>query len=173
VSAPLHWIFPETAIGSEGLAETMSASAEERTLIARELDILSCEALTARFEIKPGPGRSFFSVSGVAEADVTQACVVTLDPVAAHVSEEFAAEYRPMGTPEAKPVDVGDEAREVESLEHGLIDVGRLVFEHIAMALDPYPRKPGAEFAWKDPKAADAEAESHPFAALERLKPKK
>ncbi len=173
MTAPLHWMFAETAIGSEGLAETRSASAEDRALIARELDILSCEALTARFEIKPGPDRRFFSVSGVAEADVTQACVVTLDPVAARLSEPFAAEYWPAATLEAKPAAAGDDARDVEPMEHGIIDVGRLVFEHIAMALDPYPRKPGAEFAWKDPKAAEGEAESHPFAALERLKPKK
>ncbi len=172
MTAPLHWTYAETEIGDEGIVEARSATAEERALLARELDILSCETLTARLEIKPGPGRRYFRVGGAVEADVTQACVVTLDPVAAHVSEAFAVEFWPADATAAFPVAAGEVTRDVEPMEQGLIDAGRLVFEHIAMALDPYPRKQGAEFAWKDPKAAEAEAESHPFAALERLKRK-
>ena len=32
----------------------------------------------------------------------------------------------------------------------GIIPVGRIVFETISAGLDPYPRKPGAEFTWAD-----------------------
>jgi hypothetical protein len=52
-------------------------------------------------------------------------------------------------------------------LEHGLIPVGRIVFESLSASLDPYPRSEGAEFTWQDPKSESA---ANPFAALSKLK---
>ena len=42
------------------------------------------------------------------------------------------------------------------------IDLGAVVAEFLALGLDPYPRKPGVDFDFKDP----ADAEMSPFAAL-------
>ncbi|HEY1452267.1 MAG TPA: DUF177 domain-containing protein, partial [Roseiarcus sp.] len=44
----------------------------------------------------------------------------------------------------------------------GKIDLGALTAEHFALGLDPYPRKPGAEFVAPDEQAAP----DSPFAAL-------
>ena len=50
----------------------------------------------------------------------------------------------------------------------GSIDLGELVAESLGLALDPYPRKPGAEFTTG---AHDEKNPSpSPFAALEPLK---
>ena len=40
----------------------------------------------------------------------------------------------------------------------------------LALELDPYPRKPGAEFTWSDPREAEAAARANPFAVLKKLK---
>jgi hypothetical protein len=49
----------------------------------------------------------------------------------------------------------------------GIIDLGRLATDVLYLAIDPYPRKPGAVF---EPQIAAADPEDHPFAALKVLK---
>jgi uncharacterized metal-binding protein YceD (DUF177 family) len=53
-----------------------------------------------------------------------------------------------------------------DEIEGGVVDLGAYVVEHLALALDPFPRKPGVEF-----EAPAQESEPSPFAALARLKP--
>ena len=50
----------------------------------------------------------------------------------------------------------------------GRIDLGALTAESLALALDPYPKKPGVEF---EPPAVDGTSEGEsPFAVLSRLR---
>ena len=49
----------------------------------------------------------------------------------------------------------------------GKIDLGALAAEFVALALDPYPRKPGARF---EPVDVEPDRERIPFAGLARLK---
>jgi hypothetical protein len=58
---------------------------------------------------------------------------------------------------------------DVDVLERGIVPVGRIVFETLSASLDPYPRRPDAEFTWRDPQAGEPE-KSNPFAALSKLK---
>jgi hypothetical protein len=52
-----------------------------------------------------------------------------------------------------------------EPLPDGFIDLGALAVEFLALALDPFPRKPGAAFD-----SADSDETPSPFAALAALK---
>ena len=61
---------------------------------------------------------------------------------------------------------------DVDILERGVIPVGRIVFETLSASLDPYPRRPGAEFTWQDQHQVEPE-ETSPFAVLSQLKDKK
>jgi len=67
-----------------------------------------------------------------------------------------------------------DDAPEPEPIVAGQIAVGRVVFESLAAALEPYPRKPGAVLDWQAPLPADAAATTatSPFAVLANLKTK-
>lgn len=175
MTALRDWMHLETDMGERGLRATRTATDEERVELARELDIPSCESLRVDYEIKPlGGGR--YTFTGTLEADMTQACVVTLDPVPAHVLDTFAVELGPVEALEDAPPESGDRevssVADVEPIENGRIEVGAIVFGIVSAALPPYPRKAGAEFDWIDPKnAADPEA-ANPFAALAKLKPK-
>jgi len=172
MTSPLDWTHAVGAIGDSGHREERRATPAERAAVAKALDILSCEDLLARYEIKPlGSGR--FLLRGEVEADVTQACIVTLDPVPAHLADRFTVELRPE-VEVTREDDAGEReilgGEDIEPIQDGRIDAGRIVFEHISAVLDPYPRKPEAEFDWRDPKAeADAKA-GGPFAALAKLK---
>ena len=60
-----------------------------------------------------------------------------------------------------------------EPIVEGKVDLGPVIYETLATALDPYPRREGASFEW--PGEADApgtEQVRNPFAALARLKPR-
>ena len=60
---------------------------------------------------------------------------------------------------------------DIEPLEGHEIAIGRIVFETLAAALDPYPRKGDASFNWTEPDNPD-EKKTSPFAVLAKLKGK-
>ena len=170
----LDWTHGTAEIGELGLSETRQASADELTALAGALEILSCERLCVRYEIASlGHGR--FRLAGELEADVTQACVVTLDPVPARIHEQFAVEFWPQQ--DLVCDGVGERAiltgADVEPIEGARIDAGRIVFEHLSAALDPYPRKAGAEFRWDEDGGEAVAPAENPFSVLAKLKPKK
>ena len=173
MTALRDWFHLVTDIPERGLSRTRTATEEERVELARELDILSCTSLNVAYEIKPR-GNARYVLEGTLEADVTQACVVTLEPVAARVEEKFEVELGSAADLVEAPVDDDLEVSsvpDIEPIENERIEVGTIVFGLLSAALPPYPRKPGVEFDWVDPKAeADPNAAS-PFAALAKLKP--
>jgi uncharacterized metal-binding protein YceD (DUF177 family) len=112
------------------------------------------------------------SVAGQISALVGQTCVVTLEPMETSLDEEIAVSFAqpPAGAAaadgevEVAPVTGGDEPP--EPLVGGKVDLGAIATEFLILAIDPYPRKPGAEFA--APKTDEAGV--NPFAALAGLK---
>lgn len=173
VSGPLAWGHEVGQISGSGLTRTRVGSASERTGLAAALDIASIDRLEVRYTLKPfGKGR--YRLTGEIEADVAQACVVTLEPVAEAIREPFDIEFVPPDVMES--LAGGEAEREIltapdlEPLEGHTIDVGRIVFEIVSANLDPYPRRPGAEFDWNDPLAEASKAAGGAFAALAKLK---
>src|SRR5690606_25443207 len=134
----LDWTHTVSDIPEGGLAAVRHATPEAREKIAEALDLISCDRLAARYEIKPlSQGR--YLLAGTLEAEVTQACVVTLEPVETLVTEPFEVEFRP-GLPEVAGIPEFDalEARDIEPLEGQSIPVGRIVYEHLASAIPAY-----------------------------------
>ena len=79
-----------------------------------------------------------------------------------------------MPAPRGGEVDL-DEEPEPEPIVAGQIDVGRVVFECLAAAIDPFPRKPDATLdcalVAAAPRAPAGKPES-PFAVLANIKTK-
>ena len=104
---------------------------------------------------------------------------MTLEPIENDIDEQIDLIFAP---PEQIPqmaalVDEAEESDEEtpdppEPIENGMIDLGRVATDALYLAIDPYPRKPGAVF---EPVVEAADPEDHPFAALKALqaKPKK
>ena len=149
---------------------TIEASAEERAALAEALDIVSIESLTADVTVRPWRGEGV-RVIGTVRGDVTQACVVTLEPVAGHVEETFDRRFHPDVAESEEVVVDPDEPDPPERLEGQEVDVGAIAVEHFALGLDPYPRAPGVEFELEPDDEDDAE-EPSPFAVLAQLKNK-
>ncbi|TCZ57908.1 YceD family protein [Roseicella aquatilis] len=149
-------------VGPEGRTETLEASAAEREILARRLGIPGIEALRATLRLSPDPDGAV-RLAGRLEASVIQECVVTLDPVPQQVAEEFALRLLPAGR---EPADGPDDPDEIVA-EGDVADLGEVVTEQLALALDPYPRAPEADL----PAAARDEA-TGAFAALAALRGK-
>lgn len=159
-------------IPSGGKQVHLEADAGERAGLAADLGIPEIAELTADLDVRPARGRAF-RIVGSLRAAVVQTCVVTLEPVAQQVAEPIDvtlmraedAEREP--SKRDTPVDVLEEGSP-DVYRNGRIDLGVIVGEHLALGLDPYPRKPEADFSphlESDP--VDA---ASPFAALQRLK---
>ena len=180
-TGPLDWTHPTATVPGHGLDVNRSASAQERPVIAALLELVGLDRLDVRYRIAPA-SRGRFRLTGQIRARVVQSCVVTLDPVAAVVVAAFAADFWPAEAVAALTVSqaaAGEQEALAEDapepIEHGRIDAGRIVFETLATALDPYPRAPGAEFELPDDASAHGdvatgEKPNNPFAALVRLK---
>ena len=104
-------------------------------------------------------------------AALEQSCVVTGDPVAAHVDEAFALLFVPEpleATPDAE-IELGEEDCDMVFYDGAAIDLGGAIADTLALSLDPYPRSAGAEAALKEVGIL-SEEQAGPFAALAKLK---
>lgn len=171
----LAWDHAVLDIPERGITQRREASSEERARVARALELGDCSALKAEYTIKPTlDGR--YRVHGSFHVQVTQACVVTLEPVESTIEDSFDVTFWPpeqMPAPEGGAVDI-DEEPEPEPIMAGHIAVGRVVFECIAAAIDPFPRAPGAELEQRAsaPPGTDTSKPESPFAVLAKIKPK-
>jgi uncharacterized metal-binding protein YceD (DUF177 family) len=164
-------VTPDRLSGQQ-LTEAIEALPGECAALARRLGILAVDRLTARLTVKNLSGR-VFRVEGTWEAAVQQACVVTLEPVAESLSGCVEASFEAGAR---RPADHGGEvlvdpeaADPADVLPEDGIDLGELVVQELAVALDPYPRAPGAAVP---PQYQPSEVEKNegPFAALKVLK---
>jgi uncharacterized metal-binding protein YceD (DUF177 family) len=173
MSGELSWDHFIDDIPPAGLTVERVADAEERARLSAALDLVGLPELRARYHITPlSLGR--FKLAGELAAVVDQTCVVTLEPVRSEVAETYAATYWPAeAMPEPAKGQVALDAEpDPEAIVSDSIDVGRIVFESLAAAIDPFPRLPGAVFEGplSTPQAQKPES---PFAVLASLKDKR
>lgn len=140
-----------------------------RKAIARALGLHAVDRLEAKLAVSHAQN-GLVSVEGELEATVQPICVVTLEPfpelIRAPINLRLApAELVTRMTKRAEE-DENEDFEPPDTIENGVIDFGALTVEFLALALDPYPRKPGAEFKGGDP----AEPKPSPFEALKALK---
>jgi len=162
-------------IGAKETTIAIEANADECVALAKRFDLIAIDSLSARLSLRRCPARDgsgmVLNVAFSINADVVQRCVVSLEPVAAKIDEaDLVVEYRPSGDAEpATEVDFALEAVDPpEILVDERIDLGELVAEHLALALDPYPRAAGAASETAGLPSGDETAteSENPFAAL-------
>ncbi|MCA6114300.1 DUF177 domain-containing protein [Bradyrhizobium sp. WSM 1738] len=164
---------PET-----GLHRDIEADQSVRHAVAEMGGLREVLSAQASFDVMPKSGGRFH-VAGHVRARIGQTCVVTLEEIENDIDESVDLIFAP---PEQVPqmaalVDEAEESDEetpdpLEPIENGVIDLGKVATDALYLAVDPYPRKPGAVF---EPMVEAADPEDHPFAALKALKvdPKK
>lgn len=169
-SNPLSsWSHATVDVPAQGLDVTRSASPQDRAAIVKDLGLAALDKLDTSYRITAISGGGW-RLAGTLTADVVQSCVITLEPVPARIEENFKVEFwRDLAEPEGGEDKSVLEGADVERLDDSAIPAGRIVFECLSAALDPYPRKQGASLAWDDPAAAQSEKIT-PFSVLGKLK---
>jgi uncharacterized metal-binding protein YceD (DUF177 family) len=160
--------FAVDRLGSRPVTETLNASTGELARLAARFQLVAIDRLGAVVRLERRAGTDIVHVEGRLEADVVQTCVVTLAPFPSHVEDSFDLDFAPDGR--SHEIDLDMDADPPEPIENGVIDIGELVAQHLSLALDPFPRSPGAmlEEAWT---AGENDAPPSPFDVLRSLKP--
>lgn len=167
-------VFAVRKIPDAGLAVSLVATPEELVALAERMGILACESVRADLTLRKSDRDRRVDAVGRLTAKVTQACVVSLEPVPEAIDEPLNLLFLDESLIET---DADKEITEEELLDdtpvpdpivRGQIDVGAVVAECLALALDPYPRRADAVF--DAPKVPDDEpVRPNPFAALRVL----
>jgi uncharacterized metal-binding protein YceD (DUF177 family) len=145
------------------------ADEAERSAIARRLALGALSCLEAHAVI--ARSGEVIRVRGRLAAALEQSCVVTGEPVPAHVDEPFDLVF----TPEP-PVSRADEEIELGGGDLDVvfhdgaeIDLGGAIADTLALSLDPYPRSAGADAALREAGVL-TEEQASPFAVLAKLR---
>lgn len=145
------------------------ADEAERAAIAKRLGLPSVDRLEAHVTLaKTG---NVVRASGRLGASLDQNCVVTNDPVPAHIDEPFEMVFmpEPAASSPDEEIELGESDCDVVFYDGAAIDLGTAIADTLALGLDPYPRSAGADAALKEAGVL-TEEQASPFAALAKLK---
>lgn len=196
-NAPLNpeWSYPVAVedIPSTGLRLTLAPKAEEKEAIAERLGILTLGALSADLELSREKGGHVIHVVGRFTADITQECVVSLEPVTSHIDDAFdawfadhsqvipfaKAQHEMLSKKEMVDLPMLEEEEDPEPIVDGKIDLGEVVVQYLSLAVNPYPHKDGVDYEnnWGGPTKLAATGSggprlsANPFAALKNWRP--
>jgi len=167
-------------IAADGSEHAQEFALDERAALADRLGIVGVDALRASLQVTPKT-KDRYRVTGTVRGVVVQTCGVTLEPVSQTISEPLDQTYERDRGRSGLSGEAAELAGEIsvdpmaddppEPISGDAIDTGPLIEETVAMALDPFPRKPDAELEVTEAGTADNDAKPpSPFAALAALK---
>ena len=147
-----------------GVTRKLEPDAAQRKRIAKALDLASLDAFVAEMTLAPAPGG--WRLSGRVMASLAQTCGITLEPLPVEVDAPFSLSLAEAADEESDEIVITLDDESPDPIEGGQVDLGQYAVEQLARTLDPFPRKPGAEFV-QPPEPTEI---SH-FAVLKQLRP--
>jgi hypothetical protein len=156
-----------------GMPLTLKANEKELRTLAKEHDLVRVQSFTAELLIKKWR-KDGVRITGSVTAEITQNCVITLEPLIARVENEIDAVFVQEGSKLSRPPLSADGeiiidyegADAPETFSGDTIDAGALAEEFFGLAIDPYPRKPGASLEETAGDSDAGPANPSPFAGL-------
>jgi hypothetical protein len=177
--SPVSFKANVSRLPQKGLPVVIEADARQRQALAVAHELVSVERFRAELLVTSWK-RNGVKVSGNVEAEITQECVVTLEPMKSTISEPVEGLFLPV---DSKLGRLGfDGGGEIlldadgpdgpETFSGDTIDVGALAEQFFGLAIDPYPRKPGASLALGEQEGRAPQPEG-PLQEKLRLLPRK
>jgi uncharacterized metal-binding protein YceD (DUF177 family) len=149
-----------------GGAYDIAASAEERAALAKRFELLTLDRLEAQVQLTP-VAAGFYRLSAKLVAELTQACVVTLEPVPSRIEEAFSLLYGAVD--EQTDILLDSDSETLEPIEGGMVDIGEAVAQQLSLALDSFPHAADAP-AQTGPVTSGEKRLDSPFAVLAKLR---
>jgi hypothetical protein len=159
-TSPISFEVSVARLPRKGMPVVIEATESQRVALAEIHGLVSVERLRADFTVSTWK-RNGVRVEGRVEADIVQSCIVTLEPVGNRIDEEISSVFLPEDSKLGREsfglggeimIDV-DGPDSPETFSGDRIDVGALAEEFFGLAIDPYPRKPGASLPSEAPVA--------------------
>lgn len=147
-----------------GVKRTLEPDAATRARIVKALDLASLDRFVAEMDLSPSPAG--WRLSGRVTASLAQVCGITLEPLPLEIDAPFVLTLAEAVEEDSDEIIITLDDESPDLIENGQIDLGQYAVEQLALRLDPFPRKPGAEFV-QPPEPA----EISPFAVLKQLRP--
>jgi len=165
---------------------------EDGTRLVFEATKTECDALSARFGLqalrslvanthilkeKKADGNWIIKVSTAYSCELEQICVISLENLKVELSDAFEVLF--LSPSNSKILEDSDLESVVEDIYEPIcgseLDVGELVAQYLALAIDPYPKHPRASLVEKSAGIVEdvlEEESNNPFAILGQLKDK-
>jgi uncharacterized metal-binding protein YceD (DUF177 family) len=145
-----------------GCHERIAADEKECAALAKRLGLPKIHSLGGLLKAVPWRGGGL-KITGTLKAEVDQVSVISLETFTSaleYTIERYFLSPR-AGTPTTE--------EDVDTIEHGIVDLGEILAETMALELDPYPRQEGEAFS--DIEEGLETAKVSPFTSLSKLKP--
>lgn len=157
-------------LGGGPRAVSIEADEGERAALAARFGLIGIDGLKATAEL--ARNGDTVTATGRLEGEVTQSCVASGEPVPARIAEDFALRFVPLrGESDAEEIELAESDLDELDYEGSSVDLGEAVAQTMALALDPFPRAPGAEEKLREAGVL-GEEDASPFAVLKALKDK-
>jgi uncharacterized metal-binding protein YceD (DUF177 family) len=156
----------------EPVRRVLSATKPECKALAKRFGLPKLLSLEGEIYVRGNFGGEV-EVSGKLTASVEQICVVTLESFSSTLAENFVLRFaREVPEEEREENSWSDDDEDPpEPIAGEYLDLGEILAQQLGLAIDPFPRRPGADF---DPALlTDPKESASPFAALASIKKKR
>ena len=162
-------------IEADGIEINISANSLECDALAKRFSVKHVQRLSAKLIFSKPNGESLPKLEARYIAEITQICVITLEPMTRTIESKFFCTFA-----EKDVLDINEElvfnVNDVdppEFINNGFFDAGELVSEHLLLEIDPFPRVVGAEFCQSNIfSTTKAKNKFNPFESLKKLQTK-
>ncbi len=169
---PFERFYDLNRLSEAGFETVITLDRNDRTRLAQWADVAGVNRFEGRISLRR-ISQARFAYTGSLEADITQICAVTLDPVSSGIALDFTRMLHVV--PRAKTVTdfsgelspAAGDSETPEEIEDTRYDLAAPLLEEFLLAINPYLRAPGVVF--RAPEEPEGVPES-PFAVLGKLK---
>ena len=168
-------VFSADDLSGKTVEIDIDATKEECRALAERFELEGVNSLTAHLNFAGGRSRKKLTLESAFSAEITQICVVTLEPFDSRIEGTFDCIFVPetLIDQEDEVEIYPDEEDPPEPIIDGKIDAGELVTEHLGLEIEPFPKSPGANFDARqggDNNVLGSAERDNPFAKLEEFK---
>jgi uncharacterized metal-binding protein YceD (DUF177 family) len=162
------FIIHPSEITDKEIKYSLTAESDECAALAVRFGLRAVEEFSSVLMLRFLRREKAIRLRGKLTAKVVQSCVVSMAPVENAIAEEFEVLFRNENQIDRDEI---DDIVQFEPYEGDQIDIGEIVSEELALALDPYPRSMELADKVLGPYLLEPEDPAmKPFAALAALK---